>query len=45
MPVTVQIKPDLSAFREATINDIVSATGCDMLTAQSLLEHFWVVPR
>lgn len=45
MAITIEVKPDFSAFRTATVDDVIVATGCDELTAQALLEHFTVLPR
>jgi hypothetical protein len=43
--VTIRVKPDLSAFREATVSDIIYAIGCDRATAEQFLEHYWAIPR
>lgn len=45
MAITIEVKPDLSAFREARVAEIVEAIECSQVTAQALLEKFWVVPR
>jgi hypothetical protein len=45
MAVTIAIKPDLSAFREASVDEVMAAVQCDRATAEQFLEHSWAVPR
>lgn len=45
MALTVEIKPDLSAFRAATVEEIMETVQCDRSTAEQLREHYWMVPR
>lgn len=45
MALSIEIKPDLSAFREATVSELMDTVGCDQATAEQFLEHFWAVPR
>lgn len=45
MPITVEVKPDFSAFRTATAEDIVAATGCNPVIAESVVENFTAFPK
>lgn len=45
MAITVEVKPDFSAFRTPTVEDIVAATGCLPAVAELLLENFTILPR
>lgn len=45
MPISVEVKPDFSAFRTPTVEDIVAETGCSAQVAEAMLEHFTVLPR
>jgi hypothetical protein len=56
MAISIAIKPNLSAFREATPDEIAEAvikvlpagalsSSDHALIAAALLENFWVVPR
>jgi hypothetical protein len=45
MPISVEVKPDFSAFRTPSAEDIAATIGCDEKTAQAFLEHFTVLPR
>lgn len=45
MAITVEVKPDFSAFRTATAADIVAETGCSEQVAEALLERFTILPR
>jgi hypothetical protein len=44
MPITIDVKPDLSRFVQATWEDLV-AHGCTHELANELLEHFVMLPR
>ena len=45
MAIMVQVKPDFSAFRQASVSAVMAEVGCDEATAEALLEHFVVLPR
>lgn len=45
MSISVEVKPDFSAFRTPTVADIVAEIGCDEVLAEAFLEHFIVLPR
>ncbi|AER47468.1 hypothetical protein SEA_TELAVIV_39 [Mycobacterium phage TelAviv] len=45
MAITVEVKPDFSAFRGATVEEVVAAVGVGEATAEKLLEHFILFPR
>jgi hypothetical protein len=45
MAISIEVKPDFSAFRMPSVEDIVAEIGCDEATAQAILEHYTVLPR
>lgn len=45
MAITVEVKPDFSAFRQATAEEIAAAVGCDEVTALAVLASYTVLPR
>jgi hypothetical protein len=45
MAITVEVKPDFSAFRMPTADDIAEKVDCDLETAQRILESYTVLPR
>lgn len=45
MAISVEVKPDFSAFRTPTVQDIVAEVGCDEVIAEAFLEHYTVLPR
>lgn len=45
MTITVDVKPDFSAFRTPAAEDVAAAVGCDLDTARKLLENYTVLPR
>src|SRR5512139_3896244 len=45
MAIHVEVRPDFSAFRTPTADDIAETVGCDLATAAALLEHYTVLPR
>ena len=44
MAITVEVKPDLSRFRQASAEEIANEIGCELETARKLLEHYTVLP-
>jgi hypothetical protein len=45
MAITVEVKPDFSAFRTPTAQEIVDEIGCDPVIAEAFLERYTVLPR
>lgn len=45
MAITVEVKPDFSAFRTPTAQDIADKVGCELTIAELLLELYTVLPR
>ena len=45
MAITVDVVPDLSRFRTATVEEIIAETGCSEQVAEALLERFNVLPK
>lgn len=45
MPITIDVKPDFSGFRMPTAGDIADKIGCDIETAQKILESYTILPR
>lgn len=45
--LTIKVSPDLSAFRQATTEQVAEVldTGGDMAMASDLLDKFWIIPR
>lgn len=44
MPITVEVKPDFSAFRAPTAEEVAARIGCDLAVAEALLENYIVLP-
>lgn len=44
MAITVEVVPDFSRFRSATVEEIVAETGCSEQVAEAMLENFTVLP-
>lgn len=45
MAITLEVKPDFSAFRTPTAQSIADTVGCDLETAAKFLELYTVLPR
>jgi hypothetical protein len=43
--ITVDVKPDLSRFVQATPKDVADKVGCDQATADAICAWFVVLPR
>lgn len=44
--VVTKVKPDLSAFVQATVDEITEGTTTvDDFDARMLLEKFWIIPK
>lgn len=44
MAISMKVVPDFSAFRTATVEEIVAETGCSEQVAEAMLERFTVLP-
>lgn len=44
MAIKVEVKPDFSAFRNVTAEQIVAEVGCSEQVAEAIVERFIVLP-